>query len=162
MEENYVYHYKCMGHYNFSVRITVQFLMPLVVCMLILYVFGGTSSLKSISDDRFFKDLSWKFYLLLDFFAKISFIAMYTESNGRKIEKPLQYHNCNVPEIVRYIPDILGRAITSRRGYGCVFVFDIMLSLQNNIQNFAKLRNLNIQTKSLAFVVIQRKEFLIK
>ena len=43
-----------IGHYNPSVRITAQLLTPLMLCVLILYESGGTYSLTSTLNDRFF------------------------------------------------------------------------------------------------------------
>ena len=47
-------HTYIIGHYNPSVRITVQLLAPLMLCALILYMIRGAYSLKSISNNRFF------------------------------------------------------------------------------------------------------------
>ena len=46
-----------VGYYNPSVRITTQLLTPFILCALILYMNGGTYSLMSTLNDRFFEDL---------------------------------------------------------------------------------------------------------
>ena len=46
-------HTYIIGHYNPSVRI----LTPLMLCVLILYISGGTYCLKSTSNDKFFEKL---------------------------------------------------------------------------------------------------------
>ena len=51
-----------------EVRITGQILTSLMLCAVILYLSGGTYSLKSISFDE---KLSWQFYLLSDFLPEI-------------------------------------------------------------------------------------------
>ena len=45
-----------IGHYNPSVRITTYLLTRLMLCVLILYVSGGTYSLTSTLNDRFLKN----------------------------------------------------------------------------------------------------------
>ena len=45
-----------IGHYNPSVRITAQLLTPLMLCVLILYVNGGTCSSTLTPNDRFLKN----------------------------------------------------------------------------------------------------------
>ena len=63
-------HTYIIGHYNPSVRIID--LTPLMLCVLILYISGGTYSLKSTTNDRFFlRNFSWLFYLLLEFLSEI-------------------------------------------------------------------------------------------
>ena len=44
-----------------------QFFIPLMLCVLILYISGGTYGLKSTTNDRFLKNFSWQFYLLSQF-----------------------------------------------------------------------------------------------
>ena len=46
-----------IGHYNPSVRITAYLLTLLILWALILYVSGGTYSLKSAPNDRFLRNL---------------------------------------------------------------------------------------------------------
>ena len=45
------------GHYNSSVRIKKQFFTPLILCLLILNMSGGTYSLKTTPNDRFLRKL---------------------------------------------------------------------------------------------------------
>ena len=47
-------HTYIIGHYNPSVGITTQLLIPLMLCALILYVSGETYILTSTPNDRFF------------------------------------------------------------------------------------------------------------
>ena len=60
-------------HYNPSVRIIdLDSQATYVCCVLILYISGGTYSLKSIPNDRFFwRNFSWQFYLLSQFLPEI-------------------------------------------------------------------------------------------
>ena len=46
--------HKVIGHYNPSVRIMTLVLTPLMLCALILYMTGGTYSLKSTPNDKAF------------------------------------------------------------------------------------------------------------
>ena len=59
-----------IGHYNSSVRITTQHLTSLTLPALILYLSGGTCSLKSTSNDRFLRSFSQQFYFTLRIFAR--------------------------------------------------------------------------------------------
>ena len=59
-------HTYIIGHYNSSVRIKIQLLTPLMLCALILYMSAGTFSIKSTSNDRFWRSFPWQFYLLGD------------------------------------------------------------------------------------------------
>ena len=56
-------HTYIIGHYNHAVKITTYLLTPFMLCALILYISGGSSSLKSTSNDRFLSSFSWQFYL---------------------------------------------------------------------------------------------------
>ena len=42
-----------------------------MLCVLILYMSGGTYSLKSTPNDRFLRNFSWQFYLLSEFLPEI-------------------------------------------------------------------------------------------
>ena len=50
----HTYIHTFIGHYNTSVRITAWLFTPLMSCVLILYISGGTYSLKSTPNDRLF------------------------------------------------------------------------------------------------------------
>ena len=50
----YIATYIIIGHYNPSVRITTWLTTPLILCALILYMSGGTYSLKSTPNDKFY------------------------------------------------------------------------------------------------------------
>ena len=67
-----------IGHYS-SVRITTQFLTPLTLCALIIRMRGGTYSLNSIPNDRFFRSFSCKFYLLSEFLPEICLVEIFEE-----------------------------------------------------------------------------------
>ena len=51
-------HIYTFGH---SVRITIKLLAPVMLCALILYMSGGTYSLKSTPNNRFVRSISWQF-----------------------------------------------------------------------------------------------------
>ena len=53
------------------VRLTILCLTPLLLDVLILYMSGGTYSLKSTPDDRFLRSFSLQFYLFAEFLAEI-------------------------------------------------------------------------------------------
>ena len=42
-----------------------------MMCVLILYIIGGTYSLKSTPNDKFLRNFSWQFELLSEFFPEI-------------------------------------------------------------------------------------------
>ena len=44
---------------------------PFMLCALILYMSGGTYSLKSTSNDRFSRNFSWHLYLFSEFLPEI-------------------------------------------------------------------------------------------
>ena len=54
--ENIYIHTYIIGHYNPSIRFTVQLLKLLMLCALILYVNGRTYSLTSTPNDRFLRN----------------------------------------------------------------------------------------------------------
>ena len=57
--------------WSLQVRI-IDLLTPLMLCVLILYISGGTYSLKSTPNDRFFEKLfTAGFYLLSEFLPEI-------------------------------------------------------------------------------------------
>ena len=61
-----------IGDYNHSVRLTTKFLTSLyILCTLVLYMNGRSYGLKSTSNDRFLRNLSWQFYLLSEFLPDI-------------------------------------------------------------------------------------------
>ena len=88
-----------IDHYNLSVRIATQFLTLLMLCVLIFF------NLKSTSNDRLLKNLSWQFYLLSEFLPEFCrekvapkknfFIFPLQKTEGLKIGymsyKPTQY-----------------------------------------------------------------------
>ena len=57
--------------HNPLVRITTYFLTPLMLSVLILYMSGGTYSLKSTPNGRFLIKFSWQFYLFSEFLPEI-------------------------------------------------------------------------------------------
>ena len=59
-------------NYNPSIRIMTYLLAPLMLCELILYISGGTDSLKSTSQDRFSRKLFIALYLLSRVLNRIS------------------------------------------------------------------------------------------
>ena len=63
-------HTLIIGPYNRSVRITTWLLAPLVMCVLILYIRGGSYSLKSTPKDRFFETLFMTILFTLRVFAR--------------------------------------------------------------------------------------------
>ena len=63
-------HTHIIGHYNPSVRITALLLTPLMLCAFILYVSGGTYSLTSTPNDRFFRNFFMAVYFSLRVFAR--------------------------------------------------------------------------------------------
>ena len=54
-------HTYIIGYYNPSSRIIDLVLTPLILCELILYISGGTYSLKQTRNDRFLRNFSWQF-----------------------------------------------------------------------------------------------------
>ena len=64
-----MYHGNHTGSALQSALLTL-FLTPLILCVLILYISGGTYSLKSIPNDRFFKRLFGAILFALRVFAR--------------------------------------------------------------------------------------------
>ena len=63
-------HTYIISHYNPSVSITTYVLTPLMLCVLILYISGGTYSLKSTPNAKFFKKLFMAILFTLRVFAR--------------------------------------------------------------------------------------------
>ena len=59
-----------IGHYNPSTR--TEFLTPLMLCVLILYISGGTYNLKSAPNDRFFEKLFMAIFIYFESFCQKS------------------------------------------------------------------------------------------
>ena len=57
--------------YKPSVKITPYFLTPLMLCVLILYMSGGTYSFRSALKDKFVRNFSWQIDLLSDVLPEI-------------------------------------------------------------------------------------------
>ena len=64
-------HTYIIGHYNPSVRIIDLVSHTTYVVCVNFYISGGTYSLKSTPNDRFLRNFSWQFYLLLEFLPEI-------------------------------------------------------------------------------------------
>ena len=63
-------HTLTISHYNPSVRIIDQFLTPLMLCVLILYISGEIYNLKSTPNDRFFEKFFTAILFTLRVFAR--------------------------------------------------------------------------------------------
>ena len=73
-------HIYIIGHYNPLVMITTQFLTTLMLCALILYMSGGTYTLKSTPNDRFLR----KFFMAIIFTFRV-FARNLLKDKRRKI-----------------------------------------------------------------------------
>ena len=72
----YIHHIQTYIH-NWSLQTTlqsgllIQFLLPLMLCVLVLYISGGTYNLKSNPNDGFFEQLFQdNFILITEFFSR--------------------------------------------------------------------------------------------
>ena len=68
--ETNVYTY-IIDHYNPSVWITNYFPIPLMLCVLILYMVGGICSLSRFRRTDFWRSFPWQFYLFSEFLPEI-------------------------------------------------------------------------------------------